>query len=86
MEKGKFELDDPANDHLKVKIRTKFANQPSIRDLLTHYSGLPKHVPPIYLDKSEALTTEEWVKWVAKTVRPRHKVWAYSNPAFDIVG
>lgn len=86
MEKGKFELDDPANDHLKVKIRTKFADQPSIRDLLTHYSGLPTHVPPIYLDKSEALTTEEWVKWVAKTVRPRHKVWAYSNPAFDIVG
>ena len=86
MEKGKFELDDPVNEHLKVTIKTKYANQPSIRDLLTHYSGLPTHVPPIFYDESEALTTEEWIKWVARVVRPRHKIWAYSNPAFDIVG
>ena len=49
MERGKFSLDDKVNEHLDVKIRDIKGEEPTVRDLLTHYTGMPTRVPPLYL-------------------------------------
>ena len=86
MEKGRFHLDDPVNDHLDVKIRTGFKKEPTIRDLLTHHSGLPTRVPPIFFDRSEALTLRKYISKAARIVQPPGKSYAYCNTAFTIIG
>ncbi len=86
MEKGKFHLDDPVNNHLDVKIQTTFGKEPTIRDLLTHHSGLPTRVPPIFYRRSEALTLRKYIAKAARTVQPPGKSYAYCNTAFTIIG
>ncbi|MHA1711714.1 MAG: serine hydrolase domain-containing protein, partial [Candidatus Freyarchaeota archaeon] len=86
MEKGKFQLDDPVNDYLDVKIQIDFKEQPTIRDLLTHHSGLPTRVPPIYHDRREAPTIKEYLAKAARSVRPPKRSFAYCNTGFAIIG
>ena len=86
MERGKFNLDDPVNRHLEEKIQTRFEKKPTIRDLLTHYSGMPTRVPPIYYDEREAPTLGEYVSKAARTVQPPGRSYAYCNTAFAIIG
>jgi len=86
MERGKFSLDDPVNDHLDVKIKTGYEEEPVIRDLLTHYTGMPTRVPPLFYDRKEALTLEAFIEEAARTVRPPRTKWAYCNTGYAIVG
>lgn len=86
MERGKFSLDDPVNKHLDVKIQSSFEKEPTLRDLLTHHSGLPTRVPPIFYDKAKALTLKEYLAATARTVQPPRKSYAYCNTAFTIIG
>jgi len=86
MEKGKFDLDDEANSHLDVKIRDVQGEEPTIRDLLTHRSGMPTRVPPIYLMDEEPLTMRGYIGSAARGVRPRGDRWAYCNTAYMIAG
>ncbi|NVM22584.1 MAG: serine hydrolase [Desulfobacterales bacterium] len=87
LEKGRFQLDDLVNDHFeKVKIQTEFDEQPTMRNLLTHTSGLPSHVPPIYYDESEAISLKELITRYAKVTLPPNRAWVYSNTAFAIIG
>ena len=86
MERGKFSLDDTVNDHLDVKVRVVQGEEPIIRDLLTHYSGMPTRVPPLYLLGEEALRMRDYVGDAARMVQPRRRAWAYCNTAFTIVG
>ena len=86
MEKGKFDLDDEANSHLDVKIRDVKGEEPTIRDLLTHRSGMPTRVPPIYLLDEEPLTMRGYIESEARAVRPRGEAWAYCNTAYMIAG
>ena len=86
MERGKFSLDDPVNDHLDAKIRTEFEEEPVIRDLLTHYTGMPTRVPPLFHNRKEALTIKAFIEEAARTVRPPRTTWAYCNTGYSIVG
>jgi len=86
MERGKFSLDDPVNDHLDVKIRTEYEEEPVIRDLLTHYTGMPTRVPPLFYDRKEALTIKGFIEEAARTIRPPRTTWAYCNTGYAIVG
>ena len=86
MEKGKFDLDDEVNSHLDVEIRDVKGEEPTIRDLLTHRSGMPTRVPPIYLLDEEPLTMRGYIESAARAVRPRAELWAYCNTAYMIVG
>jgi len=86
MEAGKFSLDDPVNKHLDVKVQTKFEKEPTIRHLLTHHSGMPTRVPPIYFDEKEALVLKDYVSQAARTVQRPGKSYAYCNTAFTVVG
>ena len=86
MEAGKFSLDDSVNKHLDVKVQTKFDKVPTIRHLLTHYSGMPTRVPPIYFDEKEALLLKDYVSQAARTTQPPGKSYAYCNTAFAVIG
>jgi len=85
MEAGKFSLDDPVNEHLDVKVQTKF-EEPTIRHLLTHYSGMPTRVPPIYFNEKEALILRDYISQAARTTQPPGKSYAYCNTAFAVIG
>jgi len=87
MEKGKFNLDDPVNEYLEdVKVKTIFAEEPTIRDLLTHHSGLPTIGTPRARDECGALSTEDYISKFARAIRPPGLVHGYSNPGLIIVG
>jgi len=87
MDKGMFKLADFANNLLEnVKIQTKFDEQPTIWNLLTHTSGLPTHVPPIYKNRKEAISLEELIRRYGKVIRPPNEVHVYSNTAYNIIG
>ena len=86
MEKGMFDLDDEVNSHLDVKISDVHGGEPTIRDLLTHRSGMPTRVPPIYLMGEEPLTMRGYIESAARAVRPRGEKWAYCNTAYMIAG
>lgn len=87
MDKGVFHLDDPVNRFLKdVKIKTEFKEQPTIRNLLSHTSGLPVHVDPVCFNLNETISLEEMIRESAITVRPPNQDIAYANTAFNIIG
>ena len=85
-EKGKFNLEDPANAHLDVKIQDIQGDEPTILDLLTHRSGMPTRVGPMYLLDEKPLAMKDYIESAARTVRPRGEAWAYCNTGFMIVG
>ncbi|MFH2109685.1 MAG: serine hydrolase domain-containing protein [Candidatus Bathyarchaeota archaeon] len=86
MEKDKFHLDDEANSYLDVKIQDVKGEEPTIRDLLTHRSGMPTRVPPIYMFDEDPLTMRGYIESAARAVRPRGEAWAYCNTAYMIAG
>jgi len=87
MDKGIFHLDDPVNRFLKdVKIKTEFDEQPTMRNLLSHMSGLPVHVDPVCFNLNETISLKEMIRESAITVRPPDQDIFYSNTAFNIIG
>ncbi|MFW6109100.1 MAG: serine hydrolase domain-containing protein [archaeon] len=85
-ERGLFGLDDAVSDHLDVEIRDIDGEEPTIRDLLTHRSGMPTRVPPIYLMEEEPYSMRGYLEDAARCVRPRGEKWAYCNTGFMMVG
>jgi CubicO group peptidase (beta-lactamase class C family) len=86
MERGKFNLDDEVNTHLDVKVKDVKGDEPKIRDLLTHYTGMPTRVPPIHLLGEPPTDAREYIAEAARMVRRRGEAWAYCNTSFTIVG
>lgn len=86
MERGKFGLDDEVNSHLDVKIRDVKGGEPTIRDLMTHRSGMPTRVPPLWLMDEEPLSMREYIGEAARMAWPRGERWAYCNTAYMIMG
>ena len=87
MERGRFHLDDPVNDLMEeVKIQTPFKEQPTVRNLLSHTSGLPVHVDPLYFHINETVSLEDLIRESAIAVYPPNERIIYSNTAFNIIG
>ncbi len=86
MEQGKFNLNDDVNKHLDIKIKNVKGEEPKIKDLLTHHTGMPTRVPPLFLLGEKPLDMRSYIDEAAKMVRPRGESWAYCNTAFTIVG
>ena len=90
-DQGKLRLDDPVSDYLEwFKIRDRFPEAPdiTIRQLLTHSSGLPResafpywtdHKFPSRKQMIEKLPTQE-------TVYPAETKWKYSNLGMAVLG
>jgi len=86
-DKGRFSLDDPVNELMtSMKIQTPFKEQPTVRNLLTHTSGLPVHVDPTCFDLSQTVPLEEMIRKSAIVVRPPNLEIVYANTAFNIIG
>ncbi len=86
MEKDCFALDDPVDRYLDVEIRNPFERRPTIRDLLTHHSGMPTRVPPLFRRVEEALSLRGYIAEATRVVKPPGEAWAYCNTAYAIVG
>jgi CubicO group peptidase (beta-lactamase class C family) len=84
MEKGRFNLDDEVNSHLDVKIRDIQGDEPTLRDLLTHRSGMPTRVGPIYLLDEKPQAIKDYLESAARAIRPQGESWAYCNTGFMI--
>jgi CubicO group peptidase (beta-lactamase class C family) len=87
IEKGLVGLDDPVNSVMEgVSIQTEFHEEPTVRNILTHTSGLPVHVDPTFFSMEETMPLAELIKQSAITVQPPNRELVYSNTAFNIVG
>jgi CubicO group peptidase (beta-lactamase class C family) len=86
MEKGRFNLEDEVNSHLDVKIRDIQGDEPTLRDLLTHRSGMPTRVGPIYLLDEKPQAIKDYLESAARAIRPQGESWAYCNTGFMIIG
>lgn len=86
-EKGLIDLDAPVNDIMEgVKIRTEFPDEPTVRNILTHTSGLPVHVDPTFFSMEETMPLAELIRSSAIAVQPPNRELVYSNTSFNIVG
>jgi CubicO group peptidase (beta-lactamase class C family) len=90
-DRGRLRLDDPVADHLKwFRLRTWDPDDPpiTIRQLLTHTSGVPRDAPFPYHTDYKYPTREQWVESVRTIdpVYPPETKWKYSNLGFAILG
>ena len=86
---GKFSLDDPASKYLDwFDLRYEGAPEITIRNLLTHTSGLPRDSHgPMWTD----CDAPEWDEFVTETkkrqpTRPPYDKFAYSNLGYSLLG
>ena len=87
-DRGRFQLDDPVNQHLAPLVLRDERGAPStatVRQLLTHTSGLPADLalPP---EANVATSLEEFVGIVAQAERPVDADIVYANYGYDIIG
>lgn len=90
-DEGKLALDDPVGKHLPwFKIRNKFPGAPAvtIRQLLTHTSGLPRESDFPYWSDAQFPTREQMMARLAEqeTVYRPEVRWKYSNLALALAG
>ena len=86
---GKLSLDDPVSQHLDwFDLRYQDAPAISVRNLLTHTSGLPRDSKNPMWTECEAPT---WDDFIADTktrapTRPPYEKFAYSNLGYSLLG
>jgi CubicO group peptidase (beta-lactamase class C family) len=85
-EKGMLSVDDPVAKHLPGVVQNEWeaAKPVLIRHLLTHSSGLPVDAasPPVETPR----TLGQFVRLVARTVRPPETDIVYANWGYDTIG
>lgn len=90
-DQGKLQLDDPVAQHLPwFKLQSTFEGAPEItlRQLLTHTSGLPREAAFPYWTTHEFPTTEE-INAALRTqsaIYPPDKTYKYSNLGMALLG
>lgn len=85
VDKGKMNLDDPVEDHLrsfKVKAATSSDLPITLRSVLSHAAGLPRHQG----DPSNASSLAEMVQGELQAVEAVGKETVYSNVGFAMLG
>jgi CubicO group peptidase (beta-lactamase class C family) len=82
-DEGKLTLDDPLDRHLPEAAHT-----PTLRQLLSHLSGLQREVPGEVWETLEMPTREELLPKLAEADRPLTPAayWHYSNLAYALLG
>jgi CubicO group peptidase (beta-lactamase class C family) len=82
-DEGKLALDDPLDRHLSGA-----AHAPTLRQLLSHLSGIQREVPGDVWETLEMPTREELLPKLAEADRPLAPgaYWHYSNLAYALLG
>jgi CubicO group peptidase (beta-lactamase class C family) len=82
-DEGKLTLDDPLDRHL-----SDAAHAPTLRQLLSHLSGIQREVPGEVWETLEMPTREELLPKLAEADRPLAPgaYWHYSNLAYALLG
>lgn len=88
VERGKVNLDRPANDYLGTGKLTGLAGDASgatVRRVMSHTAGLPLHYQFYYVNQSyPALTNDEAIARYGILVYPPGRVYEYSNLGYGI--
>ena len=82
---GRWSLDDPLARHLPEWTPTDARASITLRDLLTHRSGLPAW-KPLYLYATDRPQRIEWLARHAPLERPPGRGVAYSCPGYILLG
>jgi CubicO group peptidase (beta-lactamase class C family) len=89
VEKGKISLEDPVAKYLPP-FRNPLHNRITVRECLTHYSGLPPDLPNKdlkYTNRSKPSKRTIWKKiWRIKPEAAPGEKWMYSDIGFIILG
>jgi CubicO group peptidase (beta-lactamase class C family) len=89
LENGKLSLEDPVAKYLP-QFRTPPRNRITVRQCLTHYSGLPPDLPNHdlkYTNKSKPSSRTIWNKiWQIKPEAAPDEKWIYSDIGFVVLG
>ncbi len=86
---GKLGLDDPVSQHLDwFDLRYGNAPEITIRNLLTHTSGLPRDSKNAMWTECEAPTRDEFIAdtRTRAPTRPPYEKFAYSNLGYSLLG
>lgn len=87
VEQGKIDLDAPANRYLPVSLTAApyDAGDISVRMLLEHTSGLPRHYKFYYADREKPLDGAEFVRRYGRALLPPGEVFEYSNVGYGVL-
>lgn len=90
-DQGKLQLDDPVEKYLSwFKIRNRFPDAPTItiRQLMTHTSGLPREAAFPYWTDHKFPTLDQIMETLPQqeTTYPSETKWKYSNLGMAILG
>jgi CubicO group peptidase (beta-lactamase class C family) len=89
VEKGKVDLDRPANDYLGVGKLTGLAGDASgatVRRVMSHTAGLPLHYQFYYADQPyPVVSNDETIARYGILVQPPGAVYEYSNLGYGII-
>ena len=88
VEQGKIDLDAPANRYLPAPLAAAAphdAGAISVRMLLEHTSGLPRHYKFYYVDREQPLTGAEFIRRYGHAMLPPGEAFDYSNIGYGVL-
>ena len=87
VEQGKIDLDAPANRYLPTPLTAASydAGEMSVRMLLEHTSGLPRHYKFYYADREQPLDDMAFVRQYGRALLPPGEFFEYSNVGYGVL-
>jgi CubicO group peptidase (beta-lactamase class C family) len=86
VEQGKLQLDRDVNDYLDFKMRARFGKPTTLRDIMTHRSGLQETIKDLFVGSEKDLRPlgEYLPTHLPKQIFPPGTIPAYSNYATTV--
>lgn len=86
-ERGELDLDAPANRYLPTPLKSSFSDGDAItvRMLLNHTGGLPRHYKFYYADQEKPLPKTEFIRRYGRAMLPPGEVFDYSNAGYGVL-
>lgn len=87
VEQGEIDLDAPANRYLPTPLKSSFGDgdDVTVRMLLNHTSGLPRHYKFYYADQEKPLPETEFIQRYGHAMLPPGQVFDYSNIGYGVL-
>ncbi len=87
VDQGKIDLDAPANRYLPTPLQSSFGDgdDVTVRMLLNHTGGLPRHYKFYYADREKPLPETEFVRRYGRAMLPPGQAFEYSNIGYGLL-